>query len=198
MNEVPSPSLLPKCILNEELRRFRHLGVVACALFVIYLCYLFLSLPIIASALLGVTLGTLCLWYYVKRFLNSFEHFLSSEQDIHEKPHFEPSLPSDLAWPIKNLFQTHSSQLNQLIELVYQLKSENDVLKDRSQLLINNLAAAVCLMKENGEIEFSSPYTEVLTGYPTDEISHGPLLLEIVVDEDKAVSYTHLTLPTKA
>lgn len=185
MNEDPSPSLLPKWKANKSLRRFIPWCALGAACLFAYLTYQVISLPVILSAFFGALFGTFIIWYPVKKFFKSFDVFLSSDQDIHEKPNFEPALPGAIAAPIKKLFHAHSAQLNQLIELVYQLKSENDVYRDRSQLLINNIAAAVCLMKENGDIEFSSPYTEVLTGYPIDEISHGPLLLEIVVEEDK-------------
>lgn len=65
-------------------------------------------------------------------------------------------------------------------------KSVNEILAEH-ELLTNNIAAAVIIRKLDGGISFCSPYTEVLTGYPVEDVleHNGDFFETIVLDEDR-------------
>lgn len=49
------------------------------------------------------------------------------------------------------------------------LRAELELLRERYELVTNNIAAAIVLYTADGEIAYCSPYTQVLTGYTPDE-----------------------------
>lgn len=60
-------------------------------------------------------------------------------------------------------------------------------LEERNSLLSTNIAASVIVRDMNGKIIFCSPYTEVLTGYSTDEIyaAGADFFESLTVEEDR-------------
>ncbi|MCB0309710.1 MAG: PAS domain-containing protein [Bdellovibrionales bacterium] len=65
---------------------------------------------------------------------------------------------------------------------------QNESLLERYRLLTNNLAAAVVIRDNTQRITYCSPYTEVLTGYPIDDIyeSEEDFFLKIVHPDDRS------------
>lgn len=87
-------------------------------------------------------------------------------------------------------FLSQSMQKNALIPLKESLEeaeNDRDEATQRFQDLTNNLAAAVIVRNQHGEITYCSPFTEVLTGYPLSEIyeSEQDFFLRICHESEK-------------
>lgn len=71
-----------------------------------------------------------------------------------------------------------------------EIKEELSILRERYDLVTNNIAAAVLIYDANGDVTFCSPYTQVLTGYaPKEEIDFPregaqDLFEHLVVEQD--------------
>lgn len=74
-----------------------------------------------------------------------------------------------------------------LIEGILQQLEDGRKERERYHTLIANLAAAVVIRDHTGAITYCSPYTEVLTGYPTKEICarSDDFFLSIAHEEDR-------------
>lgn len=78
------------------------------------------------------------------------------------------------------------------------LRKELDALRERYELVTNNIAASVIIQDSAGKITFCSPYTQVLTGHSTREIesenAEGKDLLESIVAEQDLERYRRARL----
>lgn len=68
------------------------------------------------------------------------------------------------------LIDAHHRLLAYQQQTIEKLSDEADVLVERYEVLTENLAAAIVIRDTGGRILYCSPYTEVLTGFSTDEI----------------------------
>lgn len=88
--------------------------------------------------------------------------------------------------PLDELLSTNARALNHFIDTLREFgETLHDVI-ERYERLTNNIAVSVIIEDSDGEVTFCSPYTEVLTGYSTEEIQryNGDFLESIVIEED--------------
>lgn len=70
------------------------------------------------------------------------------------------------------------------------LRQSTAIATERYKLLTENLAAAVIVRGQSGEILYCSPYTEILTGYPVREMYAGETdFFERIVHEEDRTKY---------
>ena len=81
-----------------------------------------------------------------------------------------PSLVNVGLRPIDEIIKAATVLLEGTQAQIASLKSENATLEENYELLTNNLAAAILIRNPAGKITYCSPFTEVLTGYPIQEI----------------------------
>lgn len=69
-----------------------------------------------------------------------------------------------------------------------QLRVYISEIHERYSLLTTNVAASIIIQRNNGEIVFCSPYTQVLTGYSSEEVSSlspDDFYARLLIEEDK-------------
>lgn len=74
------------------------------------------------------------------------------------------------------------------IQEIQAQRDEGLITAERYRTLTDNLVASVVIRDLSGKIEYCNPYTEVLTGYPSDEIlsRKEDFFLSIIHEEDRA------------
>jgi PAS domain S-box-containing protein len=72
--------------------------------------------------------------------------------------------------PLDAIIGATAQQLEGAQAQIASLKAESSTLEENYELLTNNLAAAILIRNATGKITYCSPFTEVLTGYPIQEI----------------------------
>jgi len=89
-----------------------------------------------------------------------------------------------IGWRSVTLTQRFQEEIRQ----VQAQCDEGLVATERYRTLTDNLVASVVIRDLSGKIEYCNPYTEVLTGYPTDEIlsRKEDFFLSIIHEEDRA------------
>lgn len=82
------------------------------------------------------------------------------------------------------LFNRHQEEL----ELLRAERDDGLVTAERYKTLTDNLVASIVIRDFSGRVDYCSPYTEVLTGYPIEEIlkRQEDFFLSIIHEEDKA------------
>ncbi len=92
------------------------------------------------------------------------------------------------AWLLRDRLARASGNTAALEETCKSLRLERDTIFARHDLITTNIAASVVISDTEGKILFCSPYTQVLTGYPLEEIyeADDDFFARLVVEEDKA------------
>lgn len=90
---------------------------------------------------------------------------------------------------LDSLIESQGRQALSFSETIDQLKTENNRLINRYEILTENLAAAIIIRDADGNISYCSPYTEVLTGYSLGEIydMEEDFFLKVIHDEDREI-----------
>lgn len=107
----------------------------------------------------GITLATM----QIDRFIERARFQLSNNVTT--------SIPSSTGLKcLDKIVQEQQRHRTHLLETIASVSSEAEAIIERYELLTENLAAAVIIKNQEGRIGYCSPYTEVLTGYPTADI----------------------------
>lgn len=143
-----------------------------------------LLLPL--ALLIGVLVGA-AFWGF--KFRGQIEAALEVISDDHLSGATQAKIPDTGISDLDHLLNTYARRIAHLFKTIEELGEEAEMLVERYQLLTENLAAAIVIRDASGKITYCSPYTEVLTGYPLNEIyqTSDDFFLDIVHEEDREI-----------